>query len=365
MFSGLDKVYHAHRTLAIISFSLICFHPLCQILRFVPGWRHGLHFLKIELGAITLGIVAFLLFITLFALTLWIKIPYHVWKKTHEFFILVLLLVLFHTIWIDKQIHDSLPLSIWFYCFISLALISYTYTRFLYWKVGPRYNYIIQEIEKKRKIWNIYLETFGKKMKYKPGQFIYISFDNPKIGKESHPFSVSSSPDQKHLRISIKSMGDYTSRLDVLRKEDKALIWGPYGQFHEKYLYQTQKDAVLIAGGIGITPFISMLQFEADHPSKRKTYIFYCVKNAKRAPFHEEIISLSKRSPTIKYIPWYADISGFMQVEDLKNKLGESLLDKLYFLCGPLEMMETFTKQLNKNGVKNKQIIFEDFNLLD
>lgn len=365
MFSGLDKVYHAHRLLAILSFSLICSHPLFQILRFIPNWQKGILFFLHEWVAIGWGILALVLFITLISLTLWIKIPYHIWKRTHEFFIFVLLLAFIHTVWIDKQVNDSLLLSIWLYGFMTLACICYIYIRFFYWRVGPRYPYSIRSIEKRGKIWNIQLKPLEKEMHYQPAQFIYITFDNPKVSKEPHPFSVSSSPDHDFLRISIKNLGDYTSRLDALQPGDKATIWGPYGRFYEKFLFETKKDAVLISGGIGITPFLSLLHFEADHLNKRKTIVFYCVKNRSRAYFHEEIEALAQRDPSIVYFPWYSDSQGFMNIEDVKKKIGENLKGKIYFLCGPLSMMNLFTDQLTQNGVKNQNIVFEDFNLLD
>jgi len=366
IFSGLDKAYHAHRILGILSFSFICAHPVFQVLRFLPDWREGFSlFVLRQLAAVELGVLGLILFIILISLTLWVKIPYHIWKKTHEFFILVLLLGFFHTIWIDKQVNDSLLLSVWLYSFISLAIISYIYIRFLYRHIGPKYRYSIQKIEEKGDILSLYLSPCENTMQYKPAQFIYISFDNPKIRKESHPFSVSSSPDKDYLCISVKGLGDYTSRMSELRTGDKGEIWGPYGQFYEKFLCQTKKDAVLIAGGIGITPFLSMLQFEVDHPLNRKIYVYYCINNSDQAYFHDEITSLAERNSSICYTPWYADTQGFMNVENLKEHFKGDLKGKLYFLCGPLVMMRLFTTQLNKNGVKNRNIISEDFHLLD
>lgn len=366
MFSGLDKVYHTHRLLGILSFSLICFHPLFQIFRFIPFWVKGFNPLVLyKFGSVELGILAFLLFVTLISITLWIRIPYHIWKQSHEFFIFVLLIAFFHTIWIDKQVNDSLLLSIWLYGFMFLAFISYIYIRFLYWYIGPKLAGKIVDIEKRGKILNIYLSLSDKRMQYNPAQFIYISFDNPKLGKEPHPFSISSSPDQEALRISIKKLGDFTSKVDELQIGDKALIWGPYGWFSEKFLYETKKDVVMIAGGIGVSPFLSMLQFEADHPCERNIYIFYCIKNPSRAYFHQEIESLTERRPSIIYIPWYSDTQGLLNIEKLQEKIVDGLKNKLYFLCGPLSMMELFIRELNQTGVKNKSILFEDFNLLD
>lgn len=366
LFSGLDKVYHAHRTMGIVSFCLICLHPLFQVFRFLPNWNHGMRlFLVQELGPIEFGLFAFILFIVLITLTLWVKIPYHIWKKTHELFICVLLLGLIHIVWINKQINASLLLSIWFYGFIFLAITSYIYIRYLYRYLGPRFIYRIERIEKKGKVWNFELKPTQKKMVYKPAQFIYISFDNPKVSSESHPYSISSSPDQDCLRISIKSLGDYTAKLGSLCVGDKATLWGAYGHFYEKFICEKEKDLVLIAGGIGITPFLSILHFEAKRLSNRKIHLFYCVKNSSRAYFHSEIEGLAKSNHSIHYNLWCSDTQGFMDVQDIAQKMGGDLNNKLYFLCGPLPMMDLFIRELNQKGVKSKYIRYEDFNLLD
>lgn len=365
MFAGLDKLYHAHRIMGIFSFSLIFFHPIFQILRFIPDWKYGVAFFLHQPGAIILGIMGYLLFILLIALTLWIKIPYHIWKRTHELFILVLLLALFHTIWIDKQVHDSLLLTLWMYSFFTCALISYIYIRILYIHVGPRYQYQIASILKKGTIWEILVSPKDSKMKYQPAQFIYVAFNNPRIDHEIHPFSVSSSPDEELIRVSIKNLGDFTSKLDALQVGDPVKIWGPYGRFYEKYLFQYKKDAVFIAGGIGITPFLSLLRYEINHPQPRKTFVFYCVNHANDAPYHEEISYLSKQSEQISYFPIYKDIQGFLSIKNIEESIGQSVDAMNFFLCGPYPMMQALSKQLSTRGVNNSQIVYEDFNLLD
>lgn len=366
VFHGLDKVYHAHKNISIISFSLICLHPLFQFFRFVPDWERAFGlFVPKALGAVEFGLFAFLLFLLLFALTLWINIPYHIWKKTHELFIFVLILAFFHTVLMDKQVNASFLLSLWIYGFMLLAAFSYAYIRFLYAYIGPKYDYKIKEIEKLRKGWNIYLAPVGKGMAYEPGQFISISFENEAVGREFHLFSISSAPNDELLRLTIKKLGDYTSCLDALKVKDKALVFGPYGRFYEKYLVQRDKDAVLISGGIGVTPFLSMLGHESGSYKSRITYVFYCVKNRQRADFHEEILNYVKMNPNIRYFPVFSDEQGFLNVPQVVEKLGGEVKNKNFFLCGPYPMMRSFSKGLKKEKVKNRNIIFEDFNLLD
>jgi predicted ferric reductase len=363
LFNGLDKTYHAHKMISISSFVLICLHPALQFFRFLPNYRKSLEmFIPKALTALEFGLLALLVFIALITLTLWIKLPYHIWKKTHQFFIVVLLLALIHIWLIDKQVHDSLPLMIWIYGFIGAACIAYIYTRFLYRFLGPKYNYKVVKIKKMQTCWDVYMTAqTTKEIAYYPAQFVYISFNNKMLGSEPHPFSISSASHQP-FRLSIKNSGDYTSKLDALMVGDSARIWGPYGRFYEKYLCEPKKDAVMIAGGIGITPFLSLIHHEVKHPKPRKTILFYGVKNRDHKDYIDEIAACVLQNHNIKII------TSFFEIEPLNMQIIESYTDKdltryNFFLCGPIKMMKLFEEDLKKRGVKNRNIIFEDFNL--
>ena len=369
LFGGLDKVYHVHKNMGKLSYVCVILHILFQCLRHVPN-VHAIVYLFIPqgFGGLEFGVAAFVLFTLLLACTLWIDIPYHIWKLTHELFIFVLILSFLHIYYINKHVNASLVLSLWMYGWIALAFAGYMYIRFLYYYVGPRYTYHIDKIETLRaagetKTWNIFFTTDARNMRYQPGQFVYISFFNSVVTPEIHPYSVSSAPGQSFLRLSIKNLGDHTKTLDHLQEGDKAFLWGPYGKLYEPYLYQCDKDAVMIAGGIGITPFLSMLGYEAHHPKQRKTFIFYCVKNSARADFGKELEVYASLNNNIHYIPFYAEQSGFISIEKVRPVI-VSLQSKNFFLCGPNPMMNALIEQLKNNGVRNSNIHFEDFNFI-
>jgi predicted ferric reductase len=365
LFGALDKVYHAHKMISISSFVCICLHPIFQFFRFLPNYLKSLElFIPRAFAAIEFGIIALILFIILISLTLWIKIPYHIWKRTHEFFILVLLFAMTHVWLINKQVHDSIYLMIWMYGFMILACFAYVYKRFLYRFLGPKYIYSVANTEKKKESWNIFLVPKGKKqLIYKPAQFIYISFNNPYLGNEVHPFSVSSAPPNE-LRLSIKNLGDYTSKLDNLKKGDEATIWGPYGKFYEKYLCEYEKDAVMIASGIGITPFLSLIQHENKHLSKRKTILFYGVKNQKSTDYIDEIKHYADENPQLQiFISYYEKEP--LNISFVGKSINNKWKNHNYFICAPIQMIKQFEKELRAEGIHNRDILYEDFNLLD
>jgi len=95
-------------------------------------------------------------------------------------------------------------------------------------------------------------------LQFNPGQFVFISFNQESLS-ESHPFPISSGPDENLLRITIKNLGDYTKTLtEKLQKGTIAKIEGPYGVF--SYKNTPNENQIWIAGGIGITPFVSFIK---------------------------------------------------------------------------------------------------------
>jgi len=110
------------------------------------------------------------------------------------------------------------------------------------------------------------------KRKYIPGQFVQITF--PEISKiESHPFSISSSPTEEILTIHAKSLGKWSSKLHEFSAATKIWVDGPYGV---KPKWRNYEVVVLFAGGIGATPFISILRDHIFTPlTARPTHLYF------------------------------------------------------------------------------------------
>jgi len=106
---------------------------------------------------------------------------------------------------------------------------------------------------------NVTIITIGNfKRKYLPGQFVEITF--PEISKiESHPFSISSSPTEDNVTIHAKSMGKWSRKIHEFNSATTIWVDGPYGV---KPKWRAYDVVVLFAGGIGATPWISVLR---DH----------------------------------------------------------------------------------------------------
>jgi predicted ferric reductase len=221
------------------------------------------------------------------------------------------------------------------------------------------HKYRVANLNTKGNIIELFLEPLGKKVNFIPGQYFFLSFiNNKKISKELHPFAISVAPSEE-TRISAKMLGDYTNELKNAISGDIVKIIGPFGKFSINR-YKNEDIVVWIAGGIGITPFLSMLrEFNINPPTQKKFYFFYCVKNPEEAIYTEEINLYKLNNMVI--INHYSDLSGFISTELIEKKLGEDFSKAIFMICGPTPMMKSLNKGLKNMNVNSKRIIFENY----
>ena len=367
LFGGLDKVYKAHRHVGQTAFFLILLHPLFLALRLLPEWQQFLSFFWFSGDWVrNSGIIALLLFFALVSVSLWISLRYHVWKQTHHFFGLVLIVVIVHMIVANAEIMTFPVLRAWFFAWLAIAVLCYAYIRLLYRWIGPLYDYEVVATTERGDIIEISLKPVRprRRLRHRPGQFIYISFDTDAVSAEPHPFSISSPPEEPHLRISVKELGDWTSGLDSLRGGERARIWGPYGKFGDNLAADPDLDPVLIAGGIGLTPFLSMItDDQLLHETDRTIYLIYSVETPDEAIYHDDIESLNLDPDRFVYVPHSSDDDGFLDATTIADKVG-GLDGKTFLICGPAPMMESIADDLKKHGVGIERIATEDFSVI-
>lgn len=366
LFGGLDKAYQAHQLVGKAAFGLIFLHPVFLAMHLLPDWPAFGRFLWFSADWVrNTGLVALFALVALVVISIWQPLKYQWWKQTHNLFGLLLVLVVYHGIKGHGEIMRYPLLRAWFAVWVAAGLGSYFYTRVLYRFFGPLYRYRVAEVRQLDDIAEVYLELAGpRRMPQRAGQFLYISFDAPAVSQELHPYTVSSAPEADRLRLSVKALGDWSAKLPDLKPGDWARVWGPYGEFGNHLWQQPTRDAVLIAGGIGITPFLSMLASAAFMQRRQgKTYLVYSVEKADEALYHEEIEALDLDGKAIIHVPHRSDDEGLLDAEMLQAKVGE-LTAKCFLICGPAPLMESVEKELLAAEVPLERIFKEDFNLV-
>src|SRR5690606_16778189 len=133
--------------------------------------------------------------------------------------------------------------------------------------------------------------------KQRAGQFLFVRFPEDKSLNESHPFTISSAPAEEVLRLTIKASGDFTRELfSKLTEGAHAVIEGAYGMFDYK---RGGVKQIWIAGGIGVTPFLSFLR-DMNEDLAHDIDFYYTVRHPEEALFLEEIKAAAARYPRLK-----------------------------------------------------------------
>ena len=147
VFGGLDKVYKAHHVVGVTAFALIFLHPVFLAIAYSDTLAETLRFLWFSGSWVrNTGIIALLAFIALTALSVFVKIAYHKWKRTHDFFGVLLALFVLHLVIADGEIMQYAILRAWHGFWIVAALVGYVYIRLLYRFIGPLFEYTIADV---------------------------------------------------------------------------------------------------------------------------------------------------------------------------------------------------------------------------
>jgi len=346
LFGGLDKMYLIHRRSGVIAVVLLLLHFIVvprDLVEFNPGKPLGFYaFILIILGVILSAVPFFKR-----------KIPYHKWINIHKLMGVFYVLAVIHGLMV-KSLIQELPITrVYVFGMAFLGIAAWVYRAFLFGLFNKKLKYTIKAIENLGYgMTEITLETNEDKLKYSAGQFAFFKF--PSISKrEQHPFTISSHPYDDELRITIKDLGDYTNSInEKLSVGEQTLVEGPYGHFSSKYV--KEQDQIWIAGGIGITPFLSLAR--DLHPNKVK--LFWCVNDEKEATYKKELETISNDNPKFEFVIWSSKASGYLTAEKLEI---DSYTDKAYLICGPNSLKDNMTKQLKHKNVSSKYIYDEEF----
>ncbi len=204
-------------------------------------------------------------------------------------------------------------------------------------------------------------------LNYTAGQFAFVRFPGSPVGSEEHPFTFSSAPDEPHLAITAKALGNYTSRLKDLSPGSRVSVDGPYGIFTLRSA--GKRPAVFIAGGIGITPILSMLK-TLKKEDDREFLVFWAVQKRADLVYGNEIKAVAGRLPSMRYVPVLSDDApgpkeegGFLTVETMRKYMNRDPGEYRYYFCGPPKMRDFVFKGLRETGVKRRDIRYEMFSL--
>lgn len=212
------------------------------------------------------------------------------------------------------------------------------------------------------------VKTFRLKLeqpiKFIPGQFCMVSCIGKKIcDGEDRPFTFASSPTEEEIELTVKIMGKYTHALDSLTVGDKFNISQPSGtalNFDET----VKEDVVFIAGGSGVTPFMSAIRYAIKKQLPNKMTLLFSNRKKEDIIFRQELDNLPDNIKVIYTLTneqWDGE-SGRVSIEMLR-KYVDNPGDKLWYICGPPPMVQAMKELLFGMGIIEKNIRMEGWQL--
>lgn len=192
---------------------------------------------------------------------------------------------------------------------------------------------------------------------FKPGQATEMSINKPGWKEERRPFTFTSLPESDILEFTIKTYPSHkgvTNELLQLKKEDELILHDVFGAITYKGM------GVFIAGGAGITPFISIFRYLKSKNELDGNKLIFANKTKEDIILKDEFESLLGNNFINILSDEKADKYAYGQITKsfLKTHIDSSC--KNVYVCGPPPMMEAITKQLSTIGVDEKVIVVEE-----
>lgn len=215
-----------------------------------------------------------------------------------------------------------------------------------------------------------YFDRSKEQWDFHPGQYVrmMLPHENPDDRGTMRYFTISSSPlDTQYLRITTEVIqSSFKKHMFDLKKGQEVSFFGPNGEFY--FLEQEKGVHVFLAGGIGITPFLSMIEYAVAKNITTPIYLFDAFSTVEEMIFYDHLKEISKQHPNIHIIFTISHPDGSDWKGDT-GRISEGLLKKylqdvsipLYYMVGPPPMVEASVKMVEELGVPEERILQEHF----
>ncbi len=370
---GFDKLNKLHRGLGYGIGAGIISHPLLLVLGYSMAGKVSLYdqLQEFLLGYedVLLALVGLCLLLGAVVISLpWIrkKLKYETWRVGHLVMYLAIGLLFGH-----QTKSGDISYGSGYYYWLALSytvfgsVLVYRFAR-PFW-VFSRHRFVIEKVVSETpNVASVYIS--GRNMeafRFEAGQYVVVTFLTRGF-LQPHPFSLSQAYNGRHIRLSIKNSGDFTSKIKALRPGTRVLVEGPLGRFTEAAAVTPMaltpgvagRKYLFIAGGIGITPIRSMVE---SLSGKNDLTLIYGNKSVPEIALGQELSGLGVRVHHVlsdQVVPGY--LGGRVDMEKIKA-LVPDFAERDIYVCGPPPMMFAIVRALKAAKVPKPQIHFEQF----
>lgn len=372
---GQDTLLGIHAWAGIAAAAMLLAHPIVLIVA-DPGYAA---FFDPRVNApralaLSFAVVAIAALVVTSVARRRLALKYEWWRVAHAALAAMLMLVaLAHTIMVGHYTSSLAIMALMaIYTLGPLALLGWLRVvaplRRNPWRVASVTN-------ERERVWTVQLMADDRRaaITFEPGQFAWVTIGKHPMHPRQHPFSFASSAgpagkSNDRVAFTIKELGDFTKTIGTIRPGTRAWVEGPAGGF---VLPQSAPGAIMVAGGIGITPMISTLRTMADRSDRRPITLIYGNETLDKAVFAAELESLANtldlRTIHVPEKPpnhWVGP-SGFIDKATLESVLTREAIEHHHaMVCGPGPMMDSVEAALLDLGMDRHRVRSERFEML-
>jgi predicted ferric reductase len=376
---GIENVIDLHRFLGIVTAALVLLHLACVVasdptnlalLNFpaAPGRAQNA-------TVATLGLVAI---VVLAICRRKFELSYELWRTTHiALAVLVLVTSAMHIVLLNQLMTSSSFAMV--FTALAVAVVAVFAYRWVWRNIyDGSTEFLVREVRLENPtVATLVLEPRARTAdgtptcwSFNPGQFAWIRLDRSATGQE-HPFTIASSAHDECTEFTIRGAGDFTKRIRRLRPGQQVWVDGPHGSFTSD-LTTASAGFVLMAGGVGITPMISMVRTAAHRGDPRPYRLVVVASAPEDLLFRHELanlrryIDLEVTEVLRRAQPGWAGPTGGIDADLMSVVLGDldAPQDLDYFICGPPAMVTDAMKVLSELSIPDDRVHTEQFDFV-
>lgn len=376
LFANIDWNISHHKKVGQWLGLIFLSHPILILApRFMVSFNDGVHSLISVITApqMLTGLIAWVWLIIWILTAIFkdsLKVRYETWRFSHMLgFVVITILATLHitTVGSHGQFQASFNILWWALCAASVTMVLYNYfIKPLTLRAQPFK--LLDVIQLSRTDWQVTIEKKkASNFTFTAGQFVWLNTSQHSGYVNEHPFSIAScQADLPKVSFIIRNLGDYTSKLNTLKVGQDVYVDGPYGSISLAESINA-KAIVLIAGGAGIGPMLSLLRDLAQANDLRPIRLIYGNNNPNQMVLQDEIKHLEQTMPDFKQQLVCATTTddgdtyqGVIDKACIEQVISISVpRDWGVYLCGPKPMITAVNKSLKSLNIPAAHIHYE------
>jgi predicted ferric reductase len=366
---GMDLTMRFHQAMALVALAFLIAHPFLYT---DYSQRPGGTGVRLTAAATVTGMAAWLLLLAVVALA-WFRthLPwsYEAWRLAHGLGALAVAASgTHHVLDTGRYAGDAWMRGFWLAAgALAIASLGWTYVARPLAQARRRWRVAAVTPEAER-IWRVMLEPeTAREFAFAAGQFVWLKLHRAFGRITEHPFSIASAPGQlPRVQFLIKESGDFTNGIGRVPPGTVAYVDGPYGNF--TLAGRRGAGVVLIAGGVGIAPILSLARDLAATRDPRPWRIVYADRSEAQLAARAELEALAREPGRELHLvldeppAGWTGLRGRLDTAKLKACLPRTGAEEwLCFVCGPPAMIDAVELALAELGVPLARIVSERF----